>query len=116
MIGETVMQRSIFNVLFGTFTLRFSTALTGGLLAYYLGNLENHGGAEVTNLAFAFIGVAFYMTELIVSPIFGVLSDRLGHHRVMQFGPVFGAVAVTITALTTNLIVLGGTRVLEGAA
>ena len=35
-IGETVMQRSIFNVLFGTFTLRFSTALTGGLLAYYL--------------------------------------------------------------------------------
>jgi len=109
-------DRSIFNVLFGTFTLRFSTALTGGLLAYYLGNLENHGGAEVTNLAFATIGVAFYLTELIVSPIFGLLSDRLGHHRVMQFGPAFGAVAVIITGLTTNLLVLGGTRVLVDSA
>ena len=110
------MNRSIFNVLFGTFTLRFSTALTGGLLAYYLGNLENHGGAEVTAFAFAIVHAAFYATELIVSPIFGLLSDRLGHHRVMQFGPIFGAVAVTITALTTNLVILGGTRVLEGAA
>ena len=34
-MGQTVMQRSIFNVLFGTFTLRFSTGLTGALLAYY---------------------------------------------------------------------------------
>lgn len=110
------MNRSITNVLFGTFTLRFSTALTGGLLAYYLGNLENHGGDEISNVAFAFIGVAFYATELVASPVFGLLSDRLGHHRVMQFGPIFGAVAVIITGLTTNLLLLGGTRVLEGAA
>lgn len=111
-----IKHRSIFNVLFGTFTLRFSTALTGGLLAYYLGNLHEHGGPEVTAFAFAVIHAAFYATELIVSPFFGLLSDKLGHHRVMQFGPLFGAVAVTITALTSNLIVLGGTRVLEGAA
>jgi MFS family permease len=116
------VNRSIFNVLFGTFTLRFSTALTGGLLAYYLGNLQNHCdvvnqcGVEVTAFAFALIHSAFYATELIVSPFFGLLSDRLGHHRVMQFGPLFGAVAVTITGLTTNLLLLGGTRVLEGAA
>jgi MFS family permease len=107
---------SIRNVLFGTFTLRFSTALTGGLLAFYLGNLENHGGAEVTAFAFALIHASFYATELIVSPFFGLLSDRLGHHRVMQFGPLFGAVAVTITGLTANLLILGGTRILEGAA
>lgn len=110
------MDRSIFNVLFGTFTLQFSTALTGGLLAYYLGNLENHGGPEVSAVAFAVIHAAFYVTELVVSPFFGLLSDKLGHHRVMQFGPLFGAVAVLITGLTSNLLILGGTRVLEGAA
>jgi MFS family permease len=110
------LSGSILNVLFGTFTLRFSTALTGGLLAYYLGNLENHGGPEVTAFAFALVHASFYATELLVSPFFGLLSDRLGHHRVMQFGPLFGAVAVTITAVTTNLVILGGTRVLEGAA
>ena len=115
-MGQTVMQRSIFNVLFGTFTLRFSTALTGALLAYYLGNLKGPDGAAVTALAFALIHAAFYATELIASPIFGLLSDRLGHHRVMQFGPIFGAVAVTITGVATDLVVLGGTRVLEGAA
>jgi MFS family permease len=86
------------------------------LLAYYLGNLENHGGPEVSGVAFAIVHAAFYATELIVSPFFGLLSDRLGHHRVMQFGPMFGAVAVVITGLTANLIILGGTRVLEGAA
>ncbi len=110
------MQSSIRNVLFGTFTLRFSTGLTGGLLAFYLGNLPDHGGPEVTAIAFSVLYAAFYLTELIASPFFGVLSDRLGHHRVMQFGPVFGAIAVILTGLTTNLLLLGGTRVLEGAA
>ena len=34
----------------------------------------------------------------------------------MQFGPVFGFVAVILTGLTTNLWVLGSTRFLEGAS
>jgi MFS family permease len=110
------VNSSVRNVLFGTFTLRFSTGLTGGLLAFYLGHLPEHGGPEVTAVAFSFLYAAFYVTELVASPVFGLLSDRLGHHRVMQWGPIFGAVAVTITGLSANLLVLGGTRVLEGAA
>ena len=110
------MASSIRNVLFGTFTLRFSTGLTGGLIAFYLANLENHGGVHVTAEVVGLLTAAFYATELIASPFFGLLSDRLGHHRVMQFGPIFGAVAVTLTGLTTNLVLIGGTRVLEGAA
>jgi MFS family permease len=45
-----------------------------------------------------------------------VLSDRYGHHRLMQVGPLFGMIAVILTWATTNLLLLGGTRVLEGAA
>ena len=59
---------------------------------------------------------AFFLAELILSPLFGMLSDRLGSRPVMQFGPVFGAVAVVMTALTTDLFLLGTTRWLEGAA
>ncbi len=110
------MERSLIAVLAGTFTLRFSTGLTGAMLAAYLAKLPEHGGQEVAASTLALLHASFYLAELVLSPLFGVISDRLGHHRVMLFGPAFGAVAVVLTALTTNLVVLGGTRLLEGAS
>ena len=103
-------------VLAGTFTLRFSTGLTGAMLAVYLATLPQHGGEAVTATTLALLHAMFYIAELVLSPAFGILSDRIGHHRVMLFGPAFGAIAVILTGLTTNLIVLGATRWLEGAS
>ena len=110
------MDRSLTAVLVGTFTLRFSTGLTGTMLAVYLAKLPEHGGPVVAATTLSFLHATFYVAELGLSPIFGVLSDRLGHHRVMLVGPAFGAVAVILTGLTTNLLLLGGTRILEGAS
>jgi MFS family permease len=110
------VERSLTFVLLGTFTLRFSTGLTGALLVYYLNDLPKHGGQTVDPLQLGLLAATFYVTELALSPLFGMLSDRFGHHRVMQFGPAFGVVAVVLTGLTTNLLVLGSTRLLEGAS
>ncbi|MEO5985641.1 MAG: MFS transporter [Candidatus Limnocylindria bacterium] len=111
------MRRSLSAVLIGTFTLRFSTGLTGALLVFYLTELEAFGaGSGVTPLELGLLTAAFYAAELILSPIFGVLSDRFGPRPIMQIGPIFGAVAVVLTAVTTDLFLLGGTRWLEGAA
>ena len=111
------MRRSLNAVLVGTFTLRFSTGLTGALLVYYLADLEAFGaGHDVTAFEVGMLTAAFFLAELILSPFFGLLSDRIGSRPVMQLGPIFGAVAVAITALTTDLILLGVTRWLEGAA
>jgi MFS family permease len=110
------MQRSLRAVLFGTFTLRFSTGLTGSMLAFYLAHLHEHGGPEVHGSTVGLYAALFYLAELVLSPLFGVLSDRIGHHKVMLYGPVFGAVAVVLTGITTNLFLLGGTRILEGAS
>ncbi len=112
------MDRSLRAVLFGTFTLRFSTGLTGAMLATYLAKFHTfHPEApEVDALTVGLLAATFYLAELVLSPIFGILSDRLGHHRVMLWGPVFGAVAVVLTALTGNLLILGGTRWLEGGS
>jgi DHA1 family multidrug resistance protein-like MFS transporter len=110
------MDRSLWAVLAGTFTLRFSTGLTGAMLATYLAHLPEHGGPEVDPFLVGLYSAMFFLAELILSPIFGVLSDRLGHHRVMLYGPAFGAIAVVLTGLSTNLVVLGGTRWLEGAS
>jgi MFS family permease len=110
------MERSLGFVLFGTFTLRFSTGLTGSMLAFYLAHLSEHGGPHVDGAVVGLYAALFYLAELVLSPLFGILSDRYGHHRVMLYGPVFGAIAVVLTGLTTNLVLLGGTRVLEGAS
>ena len=111
------MRRSLNAVLIGTFTLRFSTGLTGALLVYYLAELEGFGaGTEVSALDVGILTAAFFLAELALSPIFGMLSDRIGSRPVMQYGPVFGAIAVVMTALTTDMLLLGVTRWLEGAA
>src|SRR5687768_2407914 len=127
------MHRSLWAVLAGTFSLRFSTGLTGAMLGVYLANLPEHGGPLVGAITLGVFGALFYLAELVLSPIFGILSDRQGHHRVMLYGPVFGAVAVILTGFTADfeftgvlalilapitgsLVVLGLTRILEGAS
>ena len=110
------MERSLRFVLLGTFTLRFSTGLTGAMLGLYLANLPAHGGPEVDARVVGLYAAIFYLAELVLSPIFGILSDRYGHHRIMLYGPVFGGIAVVLTGLTTSLPILGATRLLEGAS
>src|SRR5829696_2412857 len=110
------MARPILAVILGTFTLRLATGITGSMLVYYFADFPAHGGEPVSPLAVGVMGALFYAAELIGSPIFGVLSDRLGHRRVMLIGPAFGGIAVIITAFTVSLPVIAFTRLLEGAS
>jgi MFS family permease len=62
------------------------------------------------------MAATFFLAELALSPVFGVLSDRWGQGPVMQLGPAFGGVAVVMTGLTTSIPLLGVTRLLEGSS
>ncbi len=110
------MERSLWAVVLGTFTLRFSTGLTGAMLVYYLDDLPKYGGQRVDAIVLGLFTASFFAAELILSPIFGTLADRFGYHRIMELGPAFGAVAVILTGVTTSLVLLAGTRWLEGAS
>jgi MFS family permease len=110
------VARSVWSVIIGTLTLRFSTGLTGGMLVYYLADLPRHGGEHVSSGTVAIFTASFFAAELILSPLFGPLADRFGYHRIMQIGPAFGAAAVILTGITANLWLLGATRWLEGAS
>ena len=110
------MERPVLAVILGTFTLRLATGVTGAMLIYYYAVFPQHGGAPVQAWEVGVLGALFYASELVLSPIFGVLSDRVGHRRIMLLGPAFGAAAVVITALTVSLPVIGITRLLEGAS
>lgn len=110
------MERSLRAVLAGTFTLRFSTGLTGAMLGLYLAYLPNHGGAPVDAWVVGVFAAVFYVTELVLSPIFGILSDRFGHRRLMLYGPIFGGIAVVLMGAATSLPILGASRLLQGAS
>ncbi|MBA2489612.1 MAG: MFS transporter, partial [Chloroflexi bacterium] len=110
------MNPSLRACLGGTFLLRFSSGLTAALLVFYLADLPRYGGPAVSPLIVGVLTAAFFVAEVSLSPLFGALSDRFGHHLLMQLGPLLGAVAVVMTALSTDLAVLGATRLLEGAA
>ncbi len=110
------MERAVLAVIFGTFTLRLATGVTGAMLIYYYAVFPEYGGEPVQAWQVGVLGALFYASELIGSPIFGILSDRVGHRRIMLLGPAFGAIAVIITAFTVSLPVIGVTRLLEGAS
>ena len=110
------MARPVLAVIFGTFTLRLATGVTGAMLIYYYAALPRYGGVSVEPWQVGVLGALFYASELVGSPVFGILSDRLGHRRIMLVGPAFGAIAVVITALTVSLPVIGFTRLLEGGS
>jgi len=77
--------RSLYAVFLGTFTLRFSTGLTGGLFLFYIAHLHrDYGGPRTDETTLAVMVALFYASELVLATPFGMLSDRIGHRRVMQ--------------------------------
>src|SRR5258706_9108162 len=112
------MSRSLRSLLLGSFSLRFSRGLTGAMLQYSLAHIRDYH-AEAATVSAETVGLfaaTFYVAELVLSPIFGILSDRLGHRRLMQWGPIFGGVAVAFTTVSPDLLVIGGARLLQGAS
>jgi MFS family permease len=108
------MNRSIVSMLLGTFVLRVSTAITGGLLFNLINELTSGKGTGPA--ANALLTGGFYTTELSGAIVFGILADRYGRKIIMVLGPVFGGVAVFMTGLTTFMPVLFVTRLLEGSS
>jgi MFS family permease len=95
-------------VLLGTFLLRVSGGLATGTLNFYLKSLGQEG------LEVGFVAAGYYATELLLAPVFGAMTDRVGRKVLMAAAPIIGAVALLIYPLTSSLWVLFLIRVLEG--
>src|SRR5664280_622073 len=108
------MNRSIGSMLVATFVLRVSTSITGGMLLFLVADMTKGDGSGPRVISF--LSGGFYTTELAGAIVFGVLADRYGRKVIMLLGPLFGGVAVAMTALTTHVPVLFVTRLLEGGS
>ncbi|MDE3088064.1 MAG: MFS transporter, partial [Chloroflexota bacterium] len=120
--------RSLAAVIVGSLVLRAAAGAMGENIQFYLGfineaarsaahPLRTIAGADVTEISYALTGIilgSFFLAELIGAPIFGAWSDKYGRKLFIIFGPLFGAIAVQITALTTVIWLLIVTRLLEG--
>ncbi|MBI3654561.1 MAG: MFS transporter [Acidobacteria bacterium] len=105
--------RSLAAVVIGTLILRLASQMTGQMLQYYLTTI-NDNYFPISYTARGFIIAAFFIPELFGSPLLGSMSDRYGRKLFIMLGPILGAIAVQITALTTAIWLLVFTRLLEG--
>ena len=129
----------LYMALLGTFLLRVGGGIMGILIGLYLASkdteMTNGSSGASPNLSYiitatlvGIITASYFITELGGSFISGNLIDKHGPKRYMIFGPVFGAVAVFMTAalhlrsdslplqFVLFLGLLFATRLLEGAA
>ncbi|MEW5718439.1 MAG: MFS transporter [Chloroflexota bacterium] len=121
--------RSLVALIVGSLLLRAAAGAMGENIQFYFNAIHeaafnpNHplrliaGPHQVYEVSYTIGGLiigTFFAAELIGAPLFGVWSDKYGRKLFIIFGPLFGALAVQITAMTTLVWLLLFTRLLEG--
>src|SRR5437879_6181704 len=89
------MDTSLKVAIGSSFILRLAGASTGLMLGLYLKKMVQADANLIGTLA-----VVFYVTELLLAPVFGALSDLRGRKPFLVLGPLAGAIAVQIHPLT----------------
>jgi MFS family permease len=120
---------SLAAVILGSLILRTAASAMGENIQFYFNaihaaSLSPHhplsllvGSGRVYPISYTLGGIiiaSFFVAELIGALWFGAWSDKFGRKLFIAIGPLFGAVGVLITSLTTAFWVLIGTRLLEG--
>lgn len=121
--------RSLIALIAGSLLLRAAAGAMSENIQFYFNSIHeaarslDHplrtiaGASNVYEISYTLGGIiigTFFAAELIGAPIFGAWSDRYGRKLFIIFGPLFGAIAVQITAMTTLVWLLLFTRLLEG--
>ncbi len=107
------LDRSLIACIVGSLVLRCAAGAMGLLVGIFIKYI-NDTLYPVSATELGLFTFAFFLTELLSAPVMGAWSDRWGRKRFIVLGPLLGAAAVQITALTTFLPLLLVTRLLEG--
>ncbi|HUP27220.1 MAG TPA: MFS transporter [Chloroflexia bacterium] len=98
-------------VIGSSFLLRLAGGSTGLLIAVYLKQVVR---AEADQIGF--LAAIFYLSELLLAPVFGALSDIRGRRFFLILGPLVGAIALPVYPITTVFVFLALGRMLEGVS
>jgi MFS family permease len=123
------LYRSLFSVIFGSLLLRMAAGAMGENIQFYFNAIHaaalnpNHPlraivrAHNVYQISYTLGGIiigSFFVAEVVGSLLLGAWSDRFGRKIFIIFGPIFGAIGVMITSITTVVWLLITTRLLEG--
>jgi MFS family permease len=106
--APTALPQAAIAVLLGTLLLRLAGGLATSSLSLLL-KAKGYEGAEV-----GLVAGAYYATELILAPVFGALSDRIGRKILVVLAPVVGALALLLYPLASIIPLFLFVRALEG--
>ncbi len=109
----TTLARSLVAVLVGSLILRLAAQTMGQMTQFYLDHISR-SYYHISHTTRGYVLASFFITELLGSLVLGAMSDRYGRKFFIILGPVFGAIAVQITAMTTVLWLIVFARLLEG--
>ncbi len=108
-----LLLRSLIAVLVGSLILRLAGQTMGQMTQFYLDHISLHY-YHISHTTIGYVLAAFFITELLGSLVLGAMSDRYGRKLFIILGPVLGAIAVQLTAMTSVLWLLVFARLLEG--
>lgn len=107
------LLRSLIAVLAGSLILRLASHATGQMTQFYLEHINRHF-YHISHITRGYVIASFFITELVGSLVLGAMSDRYGRKLFIMLGPVFGVIAVQLTAMTSVIWLLVLARLLEG--
>ena len=108
-----LLLRSLIAVLVGSLILRLASHAMGQMTQFYLDHISDRY-YHISYTTRGYVIASFFVTELVGSLVLGAMSDRYGRKIFILLGPLLGAIAVQMTAMTTVLWVLVLARLLAG--
>jgi MFS family permease len=107
------LLRSLIAILAGSLILRLASHAMGQMTQSYLDDISRDH-YPISYTIRGYVIASFFITELLGSLVLGAMSDRYGRKVFIILGPVLGAIAVQMTAMTAVLWVLVLARLLAG--
>ena len=86
---------SIIASIISTFLIRVAARTSFVILSFYVGKESESATLVVVVIE------AYYITELLLAPLVGVLSDRKGRKPYMLYAPIVAALATLVMAVTS---------------
>ncbi|MBO0780983.1 MAG: MFS transporter, partial [Ktedonobacteraceae bacterium] len=95
-----MLRRTVAPLFIGSLLLRLNSGANVIVLGLLLAQLSAHAGHPVTSLHVGLLPVVFYISELVLAPALGALSDRWGRRGFLIVGPLFGLLQVSLLVFT----------------